>query len=430
MKIAIAGYGAEGKSNYEYFKTYGDVTIVDERERLERAPDGVPTILGPGAFEKLQGFDLVVRTAGLAPRKIKTDGKIWSATNEFFTKCTVPSVGVTGTKGKGTTASMITSILRASGHKTLLVGNIGQPALEVLEEANQADVVVYELSSFQLWDLEKSPQVAVVLSIEPDHLDVHESFEEYVAAKANIRKFQKEGDICFYHPTNEFARQIAESNPLPNAHRYNDSSDPDSICVDGDWFVRDGCQMLPTSVVQLPGKYNLENACAAISAGLEFTGNWDEIGRGLRDFEGLPHRLKFVREVDGVKFYDDSLATTPGSVVAVIAAFEQPKILILGGSSKGVPDFGPISRAAKAGNVKAAILIGAEADRLEATMKDTDVTLVNLGSQVSMQEIVAAARAQANAGDVVILSPACASFGMFKDYKDRGDQFIAAVERL
>lgn len=430
MKIAIAGYGMEGKSNYEYFKVHGDVTIVDERERLEGVPDGVPTILGPDAFEKLQGFDLVVRTAGLAPRKIKTDGKIWSATNEFFAKCTVPIIGVTGTKGKGTTSSMITSILRASGHKTLLVGNIGQPALEVLDEANQADVVVYELSSFQLWDLEKSPNIAVVLPIEPDHLDVHDNFEEYVAAKANIRKYQKEGDICFYHPTNEFARKIAESNPLPNTRRYNDPGDPDSIWVDGDWFMQDGCQVLPTSVVQLPGKYNLENACAAISVGLEFTWNWEEIGRGLRDFEGLPHRLKFVREVDGVKFYDDSLATTPGSVVAAIAAFEQPKVLILGGSSKGVPDFSPIAQAAKDGNVKAAILIGAEADRLEATLKDKGMTLVNLGSKVMMKEIVSAAQAQANAGDVVILSPACASFGMFENYKDRGDQFVAAVERL
>lgn len=429
MKIAIAGYGVEGKSNYEYFKSLGDVTIVDEREEIADLPEGAATILGADAFSKLQNFDMVVRTAGLAPRKIVTNGKIWSATNEFFAKCRTPIIGVTGSKGKGTTASMIASILRASNHKTLVVGNIGQPALDVLDEANQADAVVYELSSFQLWDLERSPQVAVVLMIEPDHLDVHESFEEYVAAKANIRKFQTEKDICFYHPTNEFSRQIAMSNPLPNAHPYNDPSDEDSICVTGDWFTVDGCQMLPTSVVQLPGKHNLENACAAISAVREFTWDWEEIGRGLHDFHGLDHRLKFVREVDGVKFYDDSIATTPGSAIAAMRAFDQPKIMILGGSEKGA-DFTQMGEIAAKANVKLAVLIGSEAEKIEQVLQEKNIPLVNLGERTTMEAAVQAAKDRAESGDVVVLSPACASFGMFKNYKDRGNQFIAAVEKL
>lgn len=430
MNIAIAGYGLEGKSNYEYFKSRGAITIVDEQDNISDLPSNVPTILGTGAFQKLSGFDLVVRTAGVAPRKIKTDGKIWSATNEFFAKCRTPIIGITGTKGKGTTASMVASMLQASDHKTVLVGNIGVPALDVLDEANQADAVVYELSSFQLWDLEKSPEVAVILMIEPDHLDIHTDFNEYIAAKANIRKYQLETDICFYHPTNQYSRQIALSSGLPNAHRYNDPSDPDSVCVQGDWLTIDGCQMLSTEVVQLPGAHNLENACAAISAVREFTDDWKAIEEGLRSFHGLDHRLKLVREVGGVSYYDDSIATTPGSVVAAIKSFDQPKVLILGGSSKGVPDFSPIAKAAGQDNVRAAILIGDEADTIEKALSNSGVNLVNLGKETTMTEIVTAARQQAHSGDVVILSPACASFGMFKGYVDRGNQFIAAVNEL
>jgi UDP-N-acetylmuramoylalanine--D-glutamate ligase len=426
MKIAIAGYGVEGKSNYEYFKTRGDITIVDERQDLPDSPDGVPTILGAGAFEKLSGFDLVVRTAGLAPRKIKTNGKIWSATNEFFAQCKTLIIGVTGTKGKGTTSSLINNILRASDHKTVLVGNIGQPALDMLNEANQADAVVYEMSSFQLWDIEKSPHVAVVLMIEPDHLDIHTSFDDYVAAKNNITLFQTENDLIVYNATNEYSRAIGEAS---GAQKIACPSETSAHVVDNQFYY--GAQKIcSTNILRLPGSHNLDNACAAIDAVWPFTRNMPAIEAGLHAFDGLPHRLKFVRNFDGVDYYDDSIATTPGSTVAAINAFDQPKILILGGSSKGISDFSSIASAVAKGNVKAVILIGSEADVIEQLLLKTKVKIINLGPSVTMPEVVAAARQQATSGNVVILSPAYASFGMFKSYSDRGDQFIAAVNGL
>ena len=152
MKVAIAGYGVEGEENYAYWSAqpHTEITIVDEAEQFSRPlPEGVPTILGEGAFSHLEDFDMVVRTAGLAPSKIKTNGRIWSATNEFFARCPVPCIGVTGSKGKGTTASLIASILEAAGKTVWLVGNIGIPALSVLPKIQQDDIVVYELSSFQ-----------------------------------------------------------------------------------------------------------------------------------------------------------------------------------------------------------------------------------------------------------------------------------------
>lgn len=427
MKIAIAGYGAEGRSNYEYFKTRGDVTIVDEREVLENVPRDVSTILGPGAFGKMRGFDLVVRTAGLAPHKIKTDSKIWSATNEFFANCPAPIIGVTGTKGKGTTASLIASILRATGKTAHLVGNIGVPPLDELGGISPDHVVVYELSSFQLWDIEKSPHVAVVLMIEPDHLDVHPDFENYVEAKKNIVRFQTSNDVVVYRPTDSNSRMIGESS-LAEKRPY--GVDAFAHSKDGSFWYGDR-QLFPLSSLKLPGAHNIENACAAINAVMAIFPEGDSaaIERGIGDFTGLPHRLKFVEEIDGVKYYDDSIATTPGSAIAAIQAFPEPKIMILGGSSKGA-DFTQVAKVAQESNVSHVVLIGAEAAVIKRAFAGTDIPLTNLGEVVSMTEIVQTARDRAPSGSVVILSPACASFGMFKSYSDRGDQFVGAVQRL
>lgn len=425
MKIAIAGYGREGKANFEYFSSRGDITIVDERSEISDLPEGIPTILGEDAFRKLDGFDMVVRTAGLAPSKITTDGKQWSATNEFFEKCPAPIIGVTGSKGKGTTSSFAASILKAAGKTVHLVGNIGRPALGALPSISEDDVVVYELSSFQLWDLQKSPHIAVVLMIEPDHLDVHANMDEYVQAKQNIVKSQTSEDIVIFNGHNDYSRHIAESSaaakiPVP--------SEQAAHIMDG--YFRYGEQKIcPVGSVKLPGVHNYNNACAAIDAAWQFTHDTEAIEAGLAAFEGLPHRLKLVRRVNDIEYYDDSIATTPGSVIAAMNAFDAPKVLILGGSSKGV-DFTPLVDEAKKHAVKAIIAIGDEASKIERVFEGSGITLVNLGKTTTMTEIVSKASLQAAAGDVIILSPACASFDMFKNYSDRGDQFIAAVNSL
>jgi UDP-N-acetylmuramoylalanine--D-glutamate ligase len=439
VKVAIAGFGVEGRSNYNYYVARGDdVTIVDERETLPEMPDGAKTLLGEGVFSELNEFDVVVRTAGLSPHKITTNGKIWSATNEFFTQSRTDIIGVTGTKGKGTTASLIDSILRAAGLKTVLIGNIGRPALDALEEANAADVVVYELSSFQLWDLEKSPQVAVVLMIEPDHMDVHATMDEYVNAKANIRRFQGQDGTCFYHPTNVYSRQIAETDAwaedehehqefLSNAHRFNDSHDVSAVYEkNGSFFVRDHA-ICSTSAVQLPGAHNIENACAAISAARLYTVDDMAIEAGLRAFTGLPHRLKFIADIQNVHYYDDSIATTPGSAIAAIKAFKEPKILILGGSDKG-SDYTELVEMC-ANTTSKIVAIGQTGATIAKLCREYQVPVTELGA-VSMQRVVEAARMVAESGSVVILSPASASFDMFTSYSDRGDQFITAVNEL
>lgn len=412
MKVAIAGYGVEGKASLAYWLERGDaVTIVDERLGLDDAPDGVPMILGSGAFSRLNGFDMVVRSPSLRPDKITTDGKVWSATNEFFAKCPAPIIGVTGTKGKGTTSSLIASILRAAGKTVHLVGNIGVPVLEILPEIIADDVVVFEISSFQLWDLETSPHIAVVLMIEPDHLDVHANFDEYVNAKANIVRYQTPADITVFNKNNLVSQDVAEQSIAQKV-----SYPFESELLD---------------VLVIPGAHNRDNACAAIAAVRPWTENPETIREGLANFTGLPHRLKFIREVDGVKYYDDNYSSAPGATIAAVKSFENPEILILGGYDKQI-DFDDLTDfLSQRSNLRGVVLLGQTGPRLNQQLRAHGFDVIQLlEDQPSMEKIVATAKNMAQPGDVVIMSPACASFDMFKNFTDRGDRFIQAVEAL
>lgn len=427
MKVAIAGYGVEGRVSYQYWRELGhEVTIVDERDLSPYdLPYGSEAILGKNAFKSLNSFELVVRTPSLPPSSIRTTGKMWSATNEFFARCPAPIIGVTGTKGKGTTASLIAAILSAAGKTVHLVGNIGVPALEELQKITAEDIVVFELSSFQLWDLEKSPQVAVVLMIEPDHLDVHKNFREYVEAKSNISRHQGAEGLCLYHPTNEASQQIAGQG-AGQAKRYAVVDDDQVYIKENTFFVQNKA-LCEIDALQLPGKHNLENACAAISAALTVTDDISAIDKGLRSFSGLPHRLKRVRVVRDVTYYDDSIATTPGSAMAAIQAFSEPKLLILGGKDKG-GDYGELIKLCKATDTHV-LAIGANGQSIARLCHRQHVAVSDLTGK-DMDEIVRTAQHLATPGSVVILSPAAASFDMFASYAERGEKFVAAVEAL
>lgn len=407
MKILVAGYGMEGKTSYEYWRQRGEeVVIADERETID-APEGAETILGEDAFAKLDDFDMIIRSPSINPRKLPYGDKVWSATNEFFANCPATIIGVTGTKGKGTTCSLITSILRAADRTVHLVGNIGLPALEVLPQIQPDDIVVYELSSFQLWDLKRSPHVAVVLMIEPDHLDIHADFEDYVTAKAAIARHQTPDDIMIFDDDNDISRRIAKDSP---AHKIPYPFDISSVA----------------GSIVIPGKHNVENASAAIAAVREYTTDEEVIRRGLHNFTGLPHRLKFVAEKNDVKYYDDSIATTPGSAIAALKAFHQQKVIILGGSDKGA-DYQQLIELCRVTNTQI-IAIGQTGEAIRMLADELGATSILVKGDMS--EIVAKANEVAHSGDVVILSPASASFDMFRNYADRGDQFIAAVQNL
>ena len=426
MKVAIAWYGAEGQSSYRYYTMRGDdVTIVTPKVATEYPiPEGAKIITGEDAFDRLDDFDLVVRSANIRPDRLKTNGKVWSATNEFFAMCPAPIIGVTGTKGKGTTCSFITSILREAGKTTHLVGNIGVAPLDVLSQVAADDVVVFELSSFQLWDIEKSPHIAVVLMIEPDHLDVHATMQEYITAKAGIVRYQTTDDVVICHPLNKEANGIADQSRGRKYH-YADSG-LDEIYIRDNNFYRNDQRICGTNAVKLKGDFNLENACGAISAALQYTEDYQAVERGLMKFTGLPHRLKFVREVAGVKWYDDSIATTAGSAIAAMKSFQEPKVIILGGSDKGTA-YDEVVTTAKYTRTQV-IAIGQTGEHIAQLCQQAGVVVRRVAG--GMNEVVAAASESAGDGSVVILSPASASFDQYNNYADRGNQFVEAVNRL
>ena len=434
MKIAIAGYGVEGQANYEYWSSdiSNEITIVDERAASEIAdlPEGVPVISGEGVFKQLDGFDVVVRTASLPPKNITTNGKVWSGTNEFFAKCPAPIIGITGTKGKGTTASIIEALFAADGRKTWLVGNIGIAALTVLPQIQPTDIVVYELSSFQLWDIQKSPHSAVVLMIEPDHLNVHDSMEDYVQAKAGIARHQTANDFLVYNPTNTDSARIAEQSKAGIKQRY-------AIADDGGVYVETGMfrtkerVICSTEALQLRGDHNKENACAAISIALLHGMSNESIEQGLRNFKGLPHRLEHVRSLNGVDYFNDSFSSAPGATVAAVRSFEQPEIVIIGGIDKGADFSQLITELTSRSNVKEVVLIGTMRSELYNKLNDAGLGAKStVFDGQTMGEIVAYTQSRAVGGDVVILSPGCASFDMFKNFYDRGDQFRETVNAL
>ena len=414
MKIAILGGGVEGQSVQNYFSIKGDdCQIFDNFE-----PDQLDS-------KALDTFDLVFRSPSVRPPlEIPTN---WtSITRYFFQHCPCPIIGVTGTKGKGTTCSMLSAILNSLGHKNYLVGNIGTPALDILDQLTPTDTVIYELSSFQLWDLEQSPHIAVVLRIEPDHLNVHRDFADYVDAKSHITAYQKADDVCIYYRDNPDSVQIAK--------KSQGQIKPYPLIIPQD---SEKVNIL-TSQLTIPGAHNRENAEAALLAASSYHGqSLDdfitqhnlELTKALANFQGLPHRLEFIRELNGVKYYDDNFSSAfPALDVALQTFADQPTVLIAGGKDRHLDLSQTIERLNTAPNLIKVILIGETSQQLAAGLDPQKYQLAR-----TLSEAVAAARtaAEAATGDsIVVMSPGAASFDMFKDFKDRGEQFQKIINGL
>lgn len=430
MKIAIVGFDTEGRATYEYFTPQGhDITICDQNPDV-KIPDGVDSSLGQGYLDGLDRFDLIVRTAGMHPRLILeknpgTGDKITTHINEFMKACPTRNIiGITGTKGKGTTSSLTTEILKAAGLDVFLGGNIGVPPLTFLDKLRADSYVVLELSSFQLIDLRTSPHVAVCLMVVPEHLNWHEDFEEYIAAKQQLFIHQAEDDLAIYHAKNENSISIADAS-LGKQIPYLEA--PGAYVASGE-IIMDGEPVCKLDELKLLGKHNWQNACAAVTAAWQYTTDRQAMRSALTTFSGLPHRLEFVREHAGIRYYDDSFGTTPETAIVALEAFPEPKVAILGGSDKGA-DFTELAKAVKNNNVRRAVVIGDTGPAIAAALRAQDFNAITEGGG-TMEEIIAAVRQHAEPGDVVLLSTGCASFGLFENYKDRGEQFKRAVQAL
>jgi UDP-N-acetylmuramoylalanine--D-glutamate ligase len=437
MKIAILGYDTEGRASYEYFKTQGhEITICDQNPAIA-TPEGVPAVLGKSYLDDLDRFDLLVRTAGLPPSRIlgknpDVAGKITTHINEFFRVCPTKNViGVTGTKGKGTTSTLITKMLEAAGKQVRLGGNIGVPPLTFLSELTADSWVILELSSFQLIDVHYSPLIAVCLMVVPEHLNWHSDLDDYAAAKSNLFAHQTPEDKAIYFAENDLSKLIAGHGPGQKIPYFA----PPGAFVDNETITINGRSICQTSELRLLGAHNWQNVCAAVTAAWQATQDIEAIRSVLTTFSGLEHRLELVAEVAGVKYYDDSFGTTPDTAIVAIEAFSEPKVLITGGSGKST-GFGALIDTILKNDIKHVVCIGKTgpiiADMLEARKEERCVTYTVWSSNdtLTMPEIVEAARQKADPGDVVLLVPADASFDMFKNYKERGDKFKQAVQAL
>lgn len=423
MKIAFAGYGVEAESAHRYYrKKFPDAEFVvyDSQSTTKKPlPDGVVFYGNVENFHNITA-DVVIRTPPIAPSRVTTTGRVTSVTAEFFTHCKLPIIAVTGTKGKGTTSTLIAKMLEKAGIKVWLIGNIGLPALDVLDEINASSdgVVVYEASSFQLWDLQQSPQVAVVLKIEPEHIDIHGNFDNYVEAKANIAKHQTAANTVVYYEANENSRTIAAQSPgrkIPYTGEI----------VENQKIIFNGEPLLEVSEVGLRGAHNLQNIHAALLAASVFSSDRDAMADAIRDFKGLPYRIEELGKRSGVLYVNDSFSTAPQATLAAVRSYTQPVSLIMGGYDRGI-DLAPlVAELVQESHVRRIYLIGQTAPALKRLF-DT-MNYLSASIHDSLEEAFEAAKSQAEAGDVVILSPGCASFDMFKDFTARGEAFRSLV---
>jgi UDP-N-acetylmuramoylalanine--D-glutamate ligase len=451
--VAIIGLGKEGLTTAKYLYSHGvkDITICDQRsesdlkEEIHSLPLKPKTILGGGYLQNLSQFDVCFRSPGVMYSKpeiqsaIKAGVDVYSGTRLFFDLCPAKIIAVTGTKGKGTTSSLLTGMLKGAGdHEVWLGGNIGIPPLEFLDNVKKEDLVVLELSSFQLQDLDKAPDYYIILNLYRDHLDAHRDFNEYSEAKLHIAGLLKPSNHLIINDN----LRAKTANSRAKVHTFGlgavDTSDLDARLIRDDeggysGVISQGQDIGQTKIsfdkTKLTGEHNFLNCIAAGLCANLLGVPAKHIQDTINNLKPLEHRLEFVREIKGVRYINDSLATVPESAVEAIKSFNSPVLLIAGGSSKGA-DYQVLAESVKKLGVKASILIGQSKKDIHAALTREGLSPNEIFETDTLDHAVRKAYEIAVPGDVVVLSPACASFGMFKNYSERGDAYKKIVNGL
>lgn len=433
----IVGLGATGVSVARYLAARGErVRVIDSRtsppglDELRRAAPGVEVELGSLDARWLEGVARVLVSPGLGADiplalEAKRRGLPVQGDVELFARAArAPVVAVTGSNGKSTVTTLAARMLEANGLRAPAGGNLGPPALDLLGGA-PADAYVLEISSFQMETTESlAPFAAAVLNVSADHLDRHGTFDRYAELKA---KLLAAAERAVYNADDPVVAAMGRRHPRAVAFSVRTPLDAGYSIVERNgerWLARDGKALIPAAEVAIRGAHNEANALAALALCAGLAPSVDRSLEVLRTFKGLPHRCQLVAERGGVAYLDDSKGTNVGATLAALDGLRGPLVLIAGGLAKG-QDLSPLAAASR-GKVRAAVLIGAAAGELDALLAPVCATV----RAASMPEAVAHAAALARPGDTVLLSPACASQDMFRDYKDRGEQFARAAREL
>ena len=396
--------------------------------------------LGKNCLENLNGFNVIFRSPSCLPTREELQqessrGAIVTTEIEMLMQmapCKV--IGVTGSDGKTTTTSLINAILRKANYNTYLGGNIGTPLFTKLSEMKPDDIIVLELSSFQLMGMEISPNISVITNITPNHLNIHKDYNEYIEAKKNIFKYQNEDEIVVLNYDNEITRNCAKE-AKSKVIFFSSKEKLDNGFIVDDGIIKE-CEdkvrkhILNTKEVILRGTHNYENIATAIAATKGLV-DLDIAIEAVKEFKPVEHRLELVKEIDGVKWYNDSVSSSPTRTIAGLHSFDEEIILIAGGYDKNL-DYTPIAKPIVE-KVKGLILLGQTSDKifdavkqeLENEHKDLDIYVCD-----SLEQTVLLGKKIAKSGQIVLFSPASASFDMFKNFADRGNKFKKLVNQL
>ena len=436
-RIAVFGLGVSNRPLVRLLLEFGcDCLGCDKTPRenldaevLELERLGCKLSVGEHYLDNLEA-DLVFRTPGMHPgnpalEALRAKGaEVTSEMEVFFEVCPCTILAITGSDGKTTTTTLVSEILKAAGKTVWVGGNIGTPLLPRVREMQETDCCVVELSSFQLMDMKRSPAVAVVTNLAPNHLDVHKDMEEYVEAKKNIFKFQNEKGVLIINADNDITAPFVGNGTTKAFSRQGKDV---SVKLEGDMITRDGVPVLNRKDILIPGEHNVENYMAAIAA-VEGLAEDETIRQVARTFGGVAHRIELVRIKDGVRFYNDSIASSPSRTIAGLKSFPEKVILIAGGYDKHIPYdvLGP----EVCTHVKKLFLCGATAPQIRAAVESCAGEKPEITDCGKFENAVKAAAAAAESGDVVLMSPASASFDEFKNFAVRGDFFKKLIMEL
>ena len=448
-KVAIIGLGVSNLPLLDYFYNKNSiVTIFDGRE-IEKIPKDIADKIkrykmeihtGKDYLSNLNGFDLILRSPSCLPtipelEKEAERGAIVTTEIELLMKmCPCQIIGITGSDGKTTTTTLIYEVLKNAGYKTYVGGNIGTPLFSKLNEIMPDDKVVLELSSFQLMGMDVSPDISVITNISPNHLNVHKDYQEYIDSKKNIFKFQNEDGILVLNYDNEITRECSkEANGKVIFFSSKEKIDQGYI-VDGDIIKK--CEdklrkhVVNTKELILRGMHNYENVCSALAATSTLVDEEKAI-EIIKEFPGVEHRIEFVKEIDNVKWFNDSASTTPSRGISALNSFTEEIVLIAGGADKNL-DYTPVAKPIL-DKVKTLILMGKTADKIFNAVKKEEENQnkeISIYMAKDLQEAVNLARRYAKPEQIVLFSPASTSFDMFKDMYDRGRKFKEMVNNI
>ena len=442
-KIAIIGAGVSNLPLIEYMAKLSDnVVLFDMKELSEDANDlvkkyNINTSLGDNYLEKLVGFDYIFRSPSCLPtnsyieKEVDRGAIVTTEVEEVIKLSPCKVIGITGSDGKTTTTTIISEVLKSLGYTVHTGGNIGTPIFTNMDKVKEEDIIVLELSSFQLMGMRVSPNISVITNISKNHLDIHKDYQEYIDAKKNIFLHQNEEDIVVLNYDDELVKSFDKE--AKGEVRYFSSKDKlnDNYYLEGEYIKYNDKVIINTKDLTIRGVHNYINICTVLNAIKDYITDMDKVLDIIKKFPGVHHRIEFIREIDGVKWYNDSASSTPSRTIAGINAFDEKIILLAGGYDKNIP-YDSLAKPIL-DKVRVLILFGNTKDKIyDAVMKESKIENkeVEIYIERTLEEVISRAKEVANEGEVVLFSPASASFDMFKNAYQRGDIFRELVNKL